>query len=88
MSVDRCCQSVMTKLGFGDEAAAEVDSLHHAPGGQYTQHRVEEWVVGDDGCIQAVGQTLAGLHVHRKSLELSEKHGLTIEMEKFLDCAT
>ena len=45
MSVNGASQTIMSEKGFLDGARGEVHCLHHTPGRDHTQHRVEERVL-------------------------------------------
>lgn len=69
MCIDGARQTVMEELCFTDCSAGKVHGLHHAAGGQDSQHRVEERIVVNDSFVEGIGQVATGFRKNFKTLE-------------------
>ena len=68
MSVDWCGQPIMVKLRLWQITTAEIDSLHHAPGGQNSKHCVEVRIGRYDGIFERQGKGLSRCDINCESL--------------------
>ena len=66
MGVDGARQTVVSEQCLLDGARGEVDGLHHAPGGNHPEHRVEE---GVGRIVSAVERVCQGFPVIQLDLE-------------------
>ena len=78
MCVDIHGEAIVVEIVLWHHATSEVFSLHHASGGEYTQHGVEVRVVGYNSFIQRFSQALVTGYIHGYILYI---HGSERERE-------